>query len=110
MPSPMPEVEPVTTADFPLSMLNVLRLRVGLRLERWRPQYVAPQYNSTAADCEPYHDTAGFAAAVLIKARPAHARPATMASVFPAPDHDHARCSADAMAHAEALCAARGSG
>jgi Fur family zinc uptake transcriptional regulator len=31
-----------------------------------------------------------------------------MPSVFPAPDHDHDRCSADAMAHAEALCAARG--
>ena len=31
-----------------------------------------------------------------------------MASVFPAPDHDHARCSADAIAHAEALCAERG--
>ncbi len=31
-----------------------------------------------------------------------------MASVFPAPDHDHARCSADALAHAEALCAERG--
>jgi len=29
-------------------------------------------------------------------------------AVFPAPDHDHDRCSADAMAHAEALCAARG--
>ncbi len=28
--------------------------------------------------------------------------------VFPAPDHDHGRCSADAMAHAEALCVARG--
>src|SRR5689334_25009015 len=31
-----------------------------------------------------------------------------MASVFPAPDHDHARCTADAMAHAETLCAERG--
>ena len=31
-----------------------------------------------------------------------------MASVFPAPDHDHARCSADALAHAEALCVRRG--
>ena len=31
-----------------------------------------------------------------------------MPSVFPAPDHDHGRCSADAMAHAEALCARRG--
>jgi Fur family transcriptional regulator, zinc uptake regulator len=31
-----------------------------------------------------------------------------MASVFPTPDHDHARCAADAIAHAEALCAERG--
>jgi Fur family zinc uptake transcriptional regulator len=31
-----------------------------------------------------------------------------MPAIFPAPDHDHERCSADAMAHAEALCAARG--
>jgi Fur family transcriptional regulator, zinc uptake regulator len=31
-----------------------------------------------------------------------------MPAVFPSPDHDHGRCSADAMAHAEALCAARG--
>jgi Fur family zinc uptake transcriptional regulator len=27
--------------------------------------------------------------------------------VFPAPDHDHGRCTADALAHAEKLCAAR---
>jgi Fur family zinc uptake transcriptional regulator len=27
--------------------------------------------------------------------------------VFPAPDHDHARCANDALAHAEAICAAR---
>jgi Fur family transcriptional regulator, zinc uptake regulator len=31
-----------------------------------------------------------------------------MRAVFPAPDHDHAACSADAMAHAERLCAERG--
>jgi Fur family zinc uptake transcriptional regulator len=30
-----------------------------------------------------------------------------MPPIFPAPDHDHARCSADAISHAEALCAAR---
>lgn len=30
------------------------------------------------------------------------ARPA-----FPAPDHDHGRCAADAIAHAEAVCAKR---
>src|SRR5262245_32626046 len=29
-------------------------------------------------------------------------------AVFPAPDHDHDRCSTDAMAVAEALCAERG--
>lgn len=49
----------------------------------------------------------GAVRAVLIGAS-AQARTNTMASVFPAPDHDHARCSADAMAHAEALCAQRG--
>ena len=31
-----------------------------------------------------------------------------MPAVFPAPDHDHDRCSADALAHAEALCIKRG--
>jgi len=31
-----------------------------------------------------------------------------MPAVFPSPDHDHGRCTADALAHAEALCAARG--
>jgi len=30
------------------------------------------------------------------------------APAFPAPDHDHGRCSSDAMAIAEALCAERG--
>jgi Fur family zinc uptake transcriptional regulator len=29
------------------------------------------------------------------------------ASVFPAPDHDHDRCTSAAIAHAEALCASR---
>jgi Fur family zinc uptake transcriptional regulator len=29
-------------------------------------------------------------------------------AVFPAPGHDHARCSEEALGHAEALCAARG--
>jgi Fur family zinc uptake transcriptional regulator len=31
-----------------------------------------------------------------------------MPAIFPAPDHDHARCAADTIGHAEALCAARG--
>jgi Fur family zinc uptake transcriptional regulator len=30
-----------------------------------------------------------------------------MPAVFPAPGHDHDRCTADAIAHAETLCAAR---
>jgi len=29
-------------------------------------------------------------------------------AIFPAPDHDHQRCPSDAIAHAEALCVARG--
>ena len=32
----------------------------------------------------------------------------TPVSLFPAPDHDHAQCSHDAMAQAEAICASRG--
>jgi len=28
-------------------------------------------------------------------------------AIFPAPDHDHERCTSDAIAHAEAICAAR---
>ncbi len=31
-----------------------------------------------------------------------------MPAVFPAPGHDHERCSADALAHAEAVCGKRG--
>jgi Fur family zinc uptake transcriptional regulator len=31
-----------------------------------------------------------------------------MPAIFPAPDHDHARCTAEAISHAEELCAARG--
>jgi len=31
-----------------------------------------------------------------------------MVAVFPAPDHDHDRCAADALAHAEAVCVKRG--
>jgi Fur family transcriptional regulator, zinc uptake regulator len=35
------------------------------------------------------------------------ARKTNIHSVFPAPDHDHERCASDAIAHAEAICAAR---
>jgi Fur family transcriptional regulator, zinc uptake regulator len=31
-----------------------------------------------------------------------------MTTIFPAPDHDHTRCTSDAIAHAEALCRERG--
>jgi Fur family zinc uptake transcriptional regulator len=31
-----------------------------------------------------------------------------MSAIFPAPGHDHARCSAEAIEHAEALCRERG--
>ena len=35
------------------------------------------------------------------------ARKSVVRTVFPAPDHDHSRCSSDAIAYAEAVCAAR---
>jgi Fur family transcriptional regulator, zinc uptake regulator len=31
-----------------------------------------------------------------------------MPAIFPAPNHDHERCAAEAIGHAEALCAERG--
>jgi Fur family zinc uptake transcriptional regulator len=34
-------------------------------------------------------------------------RKASSRAVFPAPDHDHERCSSDAIAYAEAVCVAR---
>ena len=34
-------------------------------------------------------------------------RKASSRAVFPAPDHDHQRCSSDAIAYAEAVCTAR---
>jgi Fur family zinc uptake transcriptional regulator len=40
-------------------------------------------------------------------ARPTFVEPVAMSQIFPAPDHDHERCAADALAHAEALCAQR---
>jgi Fur family zinc uptake transcriptional regulator len=42
------------------------------------------------------------------KAKASRAPAARPAAVFPAPDHDHDRCSTDAMAAAEAQCAERG--
>ena len=46
----------------------------------------------------------------MVKNRASRARTATPSSetVFLAPDHDHGRCSTDAMAIAEAQCAERG--
>src|SRR5215472_8038669 len=38
----------------------------------------------------------------------ARAKPAPEQAVFPAPGHDHARCSTDAMTEAEARCGERG--
>ena len=35
------------------------------------------------------------------------AKKTALRSVFPAPDHDHARCASTALAHAEKICAAR---
>src|ERR1019366_8848303 len=42
-----------------------------------------------------------------LKADRSLARETQSRAVFPAPDHDHDRCASDAIAHAEAICAAR---
>ncbi len=42
-----------------------------------------------------------------MKADRSLARKTQTRAVFPAPDHDHERCASDAIAHAEAICAAR---
>lgn len=39
---------------------------------------------------------------------PSHESPSHAAPVFHEPGHDHERCAADAIAHAEAVCAQRG--
>jgi len=57
--------------------------------------------------CEPYQNTVISDQSRFDKRAP-KAKTTPMATVFPAPDHDHARCSADALAHAVTLCAQRG--
>jgi Fur family zinc uptake transcriptional regulator len=42
-----------------------------------------------------------------IKAEPFLARKTHVRAAFPTPGHDHDRCAHDAIAHAEAICAAR---
>jgi Fur family zinc uptake transcriptional regulator len=42
-----------------------------------------------------------------MKADRSLARKTQTRAVFPAPDHDHERCTSAAIAHAEAICAAR---
>jgi len=39
---------------------------------------------------------------------PLLARKTASPAIFPAPGHDHGRCASDAIAHAEAICTARG--
>lgn len=44
----------------------------------------------------------------MTSAKPALNKPALNKPAFPAPDHDHGRCAADALTHAERVCAQRG--
>ena len=44
----------------------------------------------------------------MVRAMPRAKSSREATAVFPAPDHDHDRCSTDAMAVAEAVCAQRG--
>src|SRR5262245_41668454 len=61
-------------------------------------------YGSAArAKCEQNGEDAGMSKAKTSRHSSIRRRP-----VFPAPDHDHDRCSSDAMAVAEMLCVQRG--
>jgi Fur family transcriptional regulator, zinc uptake regulator len=42
-----------------------------------------------------------------MKVNPRVSKKSASRAIFPAPGHDHDRCSSDAIAHAEAICAAR---
>jgi len=44
----------------------------------------------------------------MARAKPSQQQVQPVAAIFLAPDHDHHRCSTDAMAMAEALCGERG--
>jgi len=54
-----------------------------------------------------FRDLSGKALDLSIKPERILARKTHARAVFPTPDHDHERCAHDAIAHAEAICAAR---
>src|SRR5258705_10426862 len=91
MARPIPDVEPVTMTDLPLSMTVTFRVRA-----------LISDIAAALLHCNKNVNRSVHVCATGIRYRN------SMASVFPAPDHDHARCAADALAHAEALCVKRG--
>ena len=112
--SPIPEVEPVTSAVLPFSM--------AVLVSCGRQMACFAGVGMRAGTC-PYF----CCSAIYIKRRPvifsrlgryrvtleamkadrSLAKKTQTRAVFPAPDHDHERCASDAIAHAEAICAAR---
>src|SRR5665647_2583029 len=101
--SPMPEVEPVTSAVLPLSMavlvasgLKMASYAVGKRATEPASIFVAVQYV-----CSRVRDTTAKPLDLRMKVNRSLAKKAHARAVFPAPDHDHERCAS------EAICAAR---
>src|ERR1019366_354132 len=107
--SPMPEVEPVTSAVLPFNMavlvasgLKMASYAVGKRATEPASIFVAVQYV-----CSRVRDTTAKPLDLRMKVNRSLAKKAHAHAVFPAPGHDHERCASDAIAHAEAICAAR---
>src|SRR5262249_35109588 len=70
-------------------------------------RYAAAQYENCGSAKRVKCSQNGYGP-VMPKAKSAQGTARKPRIVFPAPDHDHERCSADAMAVAEALCQERG--
>ncbi len=54
-----------------------------------------------------FRESTGYGVNLGMKAEPSLARKTRTRAAFPTPGHDHDRCASDAIAHAEAICAAR---
>src|SRR5450830_503162 len=115
MARPIPEVEPVTSAVLPFSM--AVLVSCGRQMACF-----AGGFGMGTGTCSYFCCSAIYIKRRLVmfsrfdryrvtletlKADRSLARKTQSRAVFPAPDHDHERCASDAIAHAEAICAAR---
>src|SRR5271169_4808646 len=116
---PMPEVEPVTKADFSFNITtsNLMTRRRGKTPNGWTfarrrkcgTLLVAAQHKNQP--CRHVFAISRQSATLRFQAPLGHANDEAMTTmsrtIFPAPDHDHERCANAAIARAEAHCTAR---